>query len=96
MLRIALDALLAGGRERTPLSVFPSPVSSSTEEGLPCDSVLEKVTSRLDLGEGPGDHRPPPATFGGRKVNSSGYSVTHPRRFLGQSAKVGRPVKSGA
>ena len=52
--------------------------------------------ARLDLGEGPGDHRPPPATFGGREVKSSGYGVTHPRRFLGQPIKVGTPVRAGA
>ncbi len=92
--RVDLDALLAGGLKRAPLSVFPSSSPSST--GGPSPSALEKAMARLDLGEGPGDHRPPPATFGGREVKSSGYGVTHPRRFLGQPIKVGTPVRAGA
>ena len=92
--RVNLDVILAGGRKRAPLSVFPS--SSPSGTGGPSPSALEKAMARLDLGEGPGDHRPPPATFGGRKVKSSGYGVTHPRRFLGQPVKVGKPVRAGA
>ena len=93
MVRIDLGVILAGVRERSPLSVFPS---SKSEEDPPLDSVLEKAMALLDLGDGPGDHRPPPATFGGRKVKSSGYGMTHPRRFLGQPVKGGKPVRAGA